>query len=226
MGDLANFNEGQKLSLQHAWEWFALHSRQRMQSVYYFIVAAAFLFGAFAHAITTASMTLTMAASFLGGILSYIFWRLDNRVRSLIHAAEEALKPLEAELAKLTDIESLNIVAAMHPPQPGSWTYSKVFRFLYFSTGTVFLLGFLYSIWRLTNSFPNLAPAFYLVLQLFVGLVLAAIGFEIFPTKPKEKYAKSKTIIPDTIKTVLGILFLLSALFVFIHLVFWQLPPA
>jgi hypothetical protein len=153
MDELTNFDEARKVALNHAWEWFSLHAHQRMQSLYYFLIAAAFLFGAFTHASNTDNSTLALGISLLGTGISYIFYRLENRVRSLLHLAEDALKHLENELAELTSVPSVEVVSRAGSLIPGSWKYSKVFRFLYASTGTAFSMGVLYSVYV-----PNLSP--------------------------------------------------------------------
>lgn len=227
MDDLTNFNEARKVALEHAWEWFSLHAHQRMQSLYYFLIAAAFLFGAFTHASNTGNSTLALGVSLLGAGISYIFYRLENRVRSLIHLAEDALKPLENELAKLTSVAYVEIVSrAGRPLMPGSWKYSKVFRFLYASTGTAFTLGVLYSVWRLASKVPVFAPSFYLAMQLLVGFFLGILGFELLHTKETEITDSRLRNVRNITFTIFGILILLIALCVLIHLVFWRLPSS
>jgi hypothetical protein len=226
MDELANFNEVQKVALEHAWEWFSLHARQRMQSVYYFIVAIAFLFGAFTQASNADNHTLALAVSLLGGCVSYIFYRLEMRVRSLIHAAENALEPLENDLAKLTHVPSIKVVSLVRSPQRGSWPYSKVFRLLYASAGTAFALAVLYSVWRLASKVPILAPAFYLAMQLLIGVFLGIFGFELLNTKYIDIENRRLRTVRNIISAILGILVLLVALCILIYLVFWQLPLA
>lgn len=226
MDDSTNFNEARKVALEHAWEWFSLHAHQRMQSLYYFLIAAAFLFGAFTHASNTDNQTLALGVSLLGGGISYIFYRLENRVRSLLHLAEDALKPLEKELADLTHVSYIEVVSRAGSLMPGSWKYSKAFRFLYAFTGTVFFLGVLYSVWRLASKVPVFAPAFYLVMQLTIGFFLGILGFELLHTKDPEITDRKLRNFRNITYTVLGILILLIALCVLIHLVFWRLPSA
>lgn len=226
MDSSSEFNEVQKVSLEHIWQWFSLHAHQRMQSVYYFIVVAAFLFGAYIHAFNAEKPPLALGISFLGGFISFIFFRLENRVRNLIHASEEALIPLEKKLAELTNIPSINLLSLVRSPLPKSWKYSKVFRFLYGSVGGAFLLGTLYSIWELTINKPIFAPAFYLTIQLLIGLFLGILGFELLCTKNSDKTNSKQDKIQNIIFLLLGTIILLIAVFIFIHLIFWQLPSS
>ena len=226
MDDLTNFNEARKVALEHAWEWFSLHARQRMQSLYYFLIAAAFLFGALTHASNTDNPTLALVVSLLGAGISFIFYRLENRVQSLLRLAEDALKPLENELAELTHVSHIEVVSRAESVLRGSWAYSKVFRFLYASTGTVFFLASLYSVWRLASKVPVFAPAFYLAMQLLIGFFLGILGFELLHIKDPEITDRKLRNFRNITYTVLGILILLIALCVLIHLVFWRLPSA
>jgi len=226
MDDLNNFDEARKVALEHAWEWFSLHAHQRMQSLYYFLIATAFLFGAFTHASNIDNSTLALGVSLFGACISYIFYRLENRVRSLLHLAEDALKPLENELAELTSVSCVKLVSRAGSLMPGSWKYSKVFRFLYASTGTAFTLGVLYSVWRLASKVPVFAPSFYLAMQLLVGFFLGILGFELLHTKETEITDSRLRNVRNITFTIFGIFILLIALGVLIHLVFWQLPSA
>lgn len=86
----------------YAWNYFQLHASQRMSSFNFFVVIAALL-------------TTGMAATFkndwdchwLGAplgvslsVISYLFWKLDQRTRYLIKHAETALKTLETDWNK------------------------------------------------------------------------------------------------------------------------------
>lgn len=81
----------------YAWSYFQLHANQRMSSFNFFVVISALL--------TTGlvtSLKIDFKYHYLGVILglsliviSFIFWKLDQRVRYLINHAEEALKAIE-----------------------------------------------------------------------------------------------------------------------------------
>lgn len=223
MDDLGNFNKAQEVALEHAWEWFSLHARQRMQSLYYFLIAAAFLFGALTHASNTNNTALALGVSLLGGAISYIFFRLENRVRNLLHRSEDVLKPLEDELAKKTRLPEIKIVSRADSVLPGSWAYSKVFRFLYAATGIAFGLFSLYFIWNLASEVPIYKNAFYLSIQFVIGIFLCILGFELLQSKKLEIIDKGIRNVRLKTCIVMGILILLIALCILIHLVFWRL---
>lgn len=80
----------------YAWSYFQLHANQRMTSFNFFVVIAALL---------TAALAGTLKSDFehhyfgvmlaLSLVVSFVFWKMDQRVRYLIKHAEEALKAIE-----------------------------------------------------------------------------------------------------------------------------------
>lgn len=84
---------------EYAWKYFQLHASQRMSSFNYFVTTATFL---------TASLVAVIKTNYLGDrlsmflgvglcVVSFIFWKLDQRTRHLIWLAEAALKKLEEQ---------------------------------------------------------------------------------------------------------------------------------
>jgi len=81
-----------------AWDYFALHAKQRMDSFQYFLVVAGLATGAVATLATSPNGNRAVAgvvALFLA-LLSFTFWKLDVRNRLLIKHAEAALKSIES----------------------------------------------------------------------------------------------------------------------------------
>ena len=87
-------SEKEKIALDHAWAWFSLHATQRLQSVNFFLVATAFLSAAFVTAAKEKMYALAGGIAVLAVLISYVLYRMERRVRSLIHAAEHAIAPL------------------------------------------------------------------------------------------------------------------------------------
>ncbi len=87
---------------EYAWNYFQLHASQRMSSFNFFVVIAALLTTAmgatFKSDYTHHWIGITMGLSL--SIISYVFWKLDQRTRYLIHHAEAALKALETDWKK------------------------------------------------------------------------------------------------------------------------------
>lgn len=116
--------------------------------------------------------------SVLAACVSFYFYRMERRIRSLLHAAEDAIEPLEQDLASQLDNDALRIVQRVKTPGPGQWAYSKVFRSLYFTTGAAFILGLLYVVWAAFRSTPA-STEFKITVQATIGIALLFCSYEI-----------------------------------------------
>lgn len=94
---------------EHAWNWFSLHANQRMQSLYYFLIAVAFLSAAYVGALTRSDIVAASIA-ILGLLLTLAFRRLELRSRELIHLGEAALRAIEEEMANKAGIAEIQLV--------------------------------------------------------------------------------------------------------------------
>ena len=90
-------NDSLKEQRDYAWLYFQLHANQRMTSFNFFVVIAALLTTGF-----VGTLKKDFEYYYLGYILamslviiSFIFWKMDQRIRYLIKHAEEALKAIE-----------------------------------------------------------------------------------------------------------------------------------
>jgi hypothetical protein len=185
----------EKIALEHCWAWFSLHATQRLQSVNFFLIAMAFLSAAFVTAAKDRMYLVAAGVAVLATATSYFFYRIERRIRSLLHAAEKAISPLQKRLADVLDIESLSIVDRVEEAQPGEWKYSKVFRYLYFTTGAAFALGLLYvglewtfplsSAQFNTGSVPN---TFSIVVQAVLGVFLLVCAYEMMFDMPSTSH--------------------------------------
>lgn len=79
----------------YAWNWFALHSGQRMQLVNFWLVSVAFLGAAFVQARASNLVPVAVGVSAAGAVSSIAFLLLDRRTRDLVQVAERALRKLE-----------------------------------------------------------------------------------------------------------------------------------
>ena len=80
---------------QYVWSYFELHANQRMSVFKFFIGLATFLT---ASLLAAAVQKHHIAGAFLGTLLalvSFVFWRLDERTCFLIKRSERALEELE-----------------------------------------------------------------------------------------------------------------------------------
>src|SRR4051794_24904813 len=97
----------------YAWNWFALHSGQRMQLVNFWLVSVAFLGAAFVQARTGNLAAVAVGVCVTGTISSIAFAMLDARTRRLVQVAEDALRALEDERAASGAV-SFRLVSASH----------------------------------------------------------------------------------------------------------------
>lgn len=85
---------------EYAWSYFQLHAGQRMTTFNFFIVIAALLTTALASTFRS-EFEYHIAGAILGfgiTVMSFVFWKLDQRVRFLIKHAEDSLKEIEGAL--------------------------------------------------------------------------------------------------------------------------------
>ena len=170
-------SDAEKTALEHAWAWFSLHATQRLQSVNFFLIAVAFLSAAFVTAVKEQMYVLAGGIAILGACVSYFFYRMERRIRSLLHAAEDAMAPLQERLATALNMQALRMVSRVDYGQPGEWKYSKVFRYLYIITAAAFVLGLIYVLWVAVNTTPG-ATAFNFVIQAVLGVLFVFFGYE------------------------------------------------
>lgn len=135
-----------ELALDHTWSWFSLHASQRLQSVNFFLVAIAFLSNAFVTAIKEHLYLIAAGVSVLAISTSFFLYKMERRIRSLIHSSEHALSSLQNTLSNALGLPSIKIVSAVENAGPGEWKYSRVFRYLYGVTAFAFALGFVYAV--------------------------------------------------------------------------------
>ena len=124
--------------LEHAWRYFDLHAQQRISLFNYFLIASGSVAAGLAASLQQSGLFQILGAG-LGTLLiliSFVFWKLDQRTAFLVKHAEEALTELETTFqnpaARLVYREPLRtavresgfIIARM-------WTYGAVFRLVY-----------------------------------------------------------------------------------------------
>jgi len=151
---------------EYAWNYFELHARQRMAVFNYFVIIAALLTAGMAGSLgknnSNHLISLALASSLT--VASFVFWKLDQRVRYLIKHAENALKTLEKhwtnedadinEHLALFSKEEANTAALRkqlrkkHHFLPLLWhlTYYECFSIVYVVFGSIGILGIIVSI--------------------------------------------------------------------------------
>jgi len=131
-------------ALEHAWKYFQLHANQRVTTFNYFVVFSGLLVTGLGASIQDlpryALVSVTLGLLLI--ILSYLFFRLDQRVSFLIKNSEDFIRKLEPPSASLFGDEvELTAVAKKN----GYWTYGQVFRTMFFVMGCIGFSGAAYS---------------------------------------------------------------------------------
>ena len=160
---------------EYAWNYFELHARQRMSVFNYFVIIAALLTAGLAGSLSKDDgyhlISFVLSLSLI--VISFVFWKLDQRVRYFIKHAEKALKILEKHWTdEDTNIDgNLALFSAEEEStgelrkqlrnkyrfQPWRWhmSYYKCFCFVYFVFGVIGVLGMIMSIVGFVNCQPS-----------------------------------------------------------------------
>ena len=127
-------------ALDHAWGYFELHANQRVTIFNYFVVFSGLLVTGMVAAGQT-SPRFAFVGVVLGFLLcglSYIFYRLDQRVSFLIKNSEDVIKNLEPSTAALFSDE---VRLTSDAKRQGLWTYGRAFRTMFFVMAIVGFSG-------------------------------------------------------------------------------------
>jgi len=130
----------------HAWDWFALHAAQRMQTFNFFLVATAFLMAAYGSLLEKHPLAAA-AVAVVGAWLAFWFTRLDARMRQLVKAGENVLRIAQARLAERSAVAELEIVKAVEEPTSGASTYRMVIGLVEWTIVVVFLFAAAYAVY-------------------------------------------------------------------------------
>jgi hypothetical protein len=88
----------------------ALHANQRMQAINFFLLTTAFITAGFGGALNAHEPEVAAGIGFFGAVISVLFWRLEERIKQLLHIGEDAMLPLENRLAQLAGEGNLTFV--------------------------------------------------------------------------------------------------------------------
>jgi hypothetical protein len=140
----------------YAWEYFKVHAQQRMSLFNFFVVfsslATTCLVATFPE--KTHTHTVGAAIGILLMVISFIFWKLDKRVRFLIKHAESALKWIEStysldDCADKSHVLRLFTYEEERTTGEGHLTYAKCFGVTFLAFGLVGLAGLVLSVARI-----------------------------------------------------------------------------
>lgn len=139
--------EGKVDELAYVWNWFALHSGQRLQLVNFWLVSVAFLGAAFVQARSGHLDAVALGVSVAGAISSFAFMQLDVRTRRLILVAEEAVQrfgqgcPPGGAPAKIVEL-----MQAANKDRRWFSSYRVIIEGLQLSVAVLFGLAAIYSV--------------------------------------------------------------------------------
>jgi len=101
------------LALYYAWDHFAYHAGQRQTVFNYFVLLIGGCVAGYSATMGQSGAEYTYFRIFLGVVLalaSLVFWRLDQRNARLVKVSEEALKDLEAQIAKEINVPGVRLM--------------------------------------------------------------------------------------------------------------------
>jgi hypothetical protein len=135
--------------LDHAWQYFALHAGQRMSLFNFFLVLAGLVAAGLAACAERSGPLLLLGAALglLLTLVSFIFWKLDQRVSFFLKHAEEALAnielfmPITAARLVSNERERTASVCGTGFFLFRMWTYGSAFRTVFAVMATVGATG-------------------------------------------------------------------------------------
>lgn len=139
---------------EYAWNYFELHADQRLKAFQFYIVLSAVIVGGFFTILKAGGNHKWISVlGFLWGFLSFVFWKMDQRIRQLVKNAEAALKFLDDQY-RLPNMDGAphllrlfsrdDFITGAAPRWPliyGYFSYSRVFEWVFFIFGVVGAAG-------------------------------------------------------------------------------------
>ena len=144
------------LALYYAWDHFAYHAQQRQTVFNFFLLLIGGCVAAYSSTMGEGGGEYNYFRSFLGAVLalaSLVFWRLDKRNARLVKISEEALKELEARMAKDINVQSIRLIANAEKnvsrfPFSKIESFGQIYGLIFAVSGMVGLAMAILSAWR------------------------------------------------------------------------------
>jgi len=145
---------------EHAWKYFDVHANQRMTVFNFFLVLSGLVSAGLATVLqgTNVPALVGVVLGLLLVIVSFVFWKLDQRASFLIKRAEDALARLEPSLPEpachlfLGESQATRDDMAATNPWNRQWTYGRSFRVVFWAMALFGILGCALSLSRFTSS--------------------------------------------------------------------------
>lgn len=128
---MVEFDERREIALRHAWNWFELHANHRLTLVRYYLLIVGAGLAAFAAAVFNQQIVLSLVASLLVGGTTFLFEKLEQRIRYLVKTSESAMDRLESDLAVSTSVDEIRLVRNADEKEKGSWSYRVAFIWMF-----------------------------------------------------------------------------------------------
>jgi Flp pilus assembly protein TadB len=132
-----------EIAVDHTWNWFSLHSGQRMQLVNFLILSLTVITAAYGASMNLKRFGVACGIALAGIVLAVLFRRLDLRTRELVQACEPALQQIEERLSAETGVD-VRFAALVQRPGRRIKTYRETLRSLtvlavvFFAAGAVY----------------------------------------------------------------------------------------
>ena len=144
------------LALYYAWDHFAYHAQQRQTVFNFFLLLVGGCVAAYSATIGESAGEYHLFRSFMGAVLalaSLLFWRLDKRNARLVEVSEDALKKLEARMAKEISEPSIRLIENAGKKVAGFpfskiESFSQIYGVVFAVSGLVGLAMAIISAWR------------------------------------------------------------------------------
>lgn len=126
-------------AFEHAWKYFEIHSQQRMTVFNFYITVVGLLAAGCGIALQQGGkfMYFSIILGFFISFITFIFYKLDDRVSVLIKNSEMALKHLEMNYGH-TSVKIFSNEDCQYRINSGLlsvWTYGKCFRIVFTALG-------------------------------------------------------------------------------------------
>jgi len=134
-------NATRQRALEHGWRYFELHANQRMALFNFFLVLSGLVAAGLAASLQEGSYFITLGIVFglFLIVISFVFWKLDQRVSFLLKHSEAAIATLELENLPVSGQLFANEpsrLSAINSSLHGLlrvWTYGECFRLVFFT---------------------------------------------------------------------------------------------
>jgi hypothetical protein len=147
-----------ELMREHAWRYFELHANQRMTVFNFFLVLSGLATAGLATVVQGAGDPRFLGAvlGLLLALVSFVFWKLDQRASFFIKRAEVALAEVEQSFLHprcrlfLGEPDATRAAMVASSPWRRHWTYGRSFRVVFIAMALFEMVGSAVSVTRST----------------------------------------------------------------------------